>query len=342
MRPFSYEQAIGLESTLDRLHRDTGIALLAGGTTLVDLMKLGVTSPERVIDITTLASSETALASITPTAAGGVQIGALAKMSDVAGHPLIADHYPGVAQALLKGASAQLRNMASIGGNLLQRTRCVYFRDVTVPECNKRNPGSGCAARLGVHRQSAVLGASEACIALHPSDLAVPLVALEATIHLRSRDGGRAVAADDFFLLPGDTPQRETALAPGEMVVAVELPPLPDGTRSCYLKARDRESYEFALASAAAAVQLSSGTIRWARAALGGVATVPWRAREAEHMLTGHAPSANLFAAAAEAALTRAVPLAHNEYKIPLARATLATALATAAGFPVEERSWPA
>jgi xanthine dehydrogenase YagS FAD-binding subunit len=338
MRPFSYEQATALTPTLELLHQSSNVALLAGGTTLVDLMKLGVTTPERVVDITALAATEPALAAISSTPAGGVHIGALAKMSDVAAHPLVAFGYPVVAEALLKGASAQLRNMATIGGNLLQRTRCVYFRDVTVPECNKREPGSGCAARLGVHRQSAVLGASEACIALHPSDLAVPLVALEATIHLRGRDGERAVAAEDFFLVPGDTPQRETALAPGEMVVAVELPPLPDGTRSHYVKARDRESYEFALASAAVAVQIANGAIAWARVALGGIATVPWRAREAERVLIGNAPSAELFAAASDATLAEATPLEHNAFKVPLARATLARALATVTGVPAEER----
>lgn len=337
MRPFSYEQAVSVTSTLEVLNRDADTALLAGGTTLVDLMKLGVIAPRRVIDITALAIGEPDLAAISPTPDGGVRIGALAKMSDVAAHPFVASSYPVIAGALLKGASAQLRNMATIGGNLLQRTRCVYFRDVTVPECNKRKPGSGCAARLGVHRQSAILGASDACIALHPSDLAVPLVALEATIHLRGERGERTIAAEDFFLLPCDTPQRETAITPGEMILAIELPPLPAGTRSHYLKVRDRESYEFALASAAAALQIVDGTIAWARLALGAVATVPWRARDAERMLIGQPPTVAAFAAAADAALAGAVPLVDNAFKIPLARATIVRALTTVAGLSTED-----
>lgn len=337
MRPFSYEEATGLAPTIERLAQP-GTALLAGGTTLVDLMKLGVMAPEHVIDITALAASEPALTAIAPTASGGVHIGALAKMSDVAAHRLIAGGYPVVAEALLKGASAQLRNMATVGGNLLQRTRCVYFRDVTMAECNKRAPGSGCAARLGVHRQSAVLGASTSCIALHPSDLAVTLVALEATVRLQSRDGERAIAADDFFLLPADTPWRETVLDPKEMIVAVELPPVPPGAGSHFLKMRDRESYEFALAAAAAALQVTDGTISWARVALGGIATVPWRARDAEQMLIGHPPSTELFAAAADAALAAATPLDHNAFKIPLARATIARALETVTARLAEDR----
>jgi xanthine dehydrogenase YagS FAD-binding subunit len=242
MRPCSYTRATDVAAASADLRTEPDAALLAGGTTLVDLMKLGVMTPRALIDITALASSEPALAAIAATAEGGVRIGALARMSDTAEHPLIRDGYPIVAEALLKGASAQLRNMATIGGNLLQRTRCVYFRDVTVPECNKRLPGSGCAARLGVHRLAAVIGTSPACIATHPSDLAVALVALDAVVHFASADGSRQIAATDLFLLPGDTPQREPAIQPGDLIVAVELPPLPSGTRSHYLKVRDRES----------------------------------------------------------------------------------------------------
>ena len=258
-----------------------------------------------------------------------MRIGALARMSAIAEHPLVRERYAVVSEALLKGASAQLRNMATIGGNLLQRTRCVYFRDVTVPECNKRDPGSGCAARLGVHRNAAVLGASEACVALHPSDVAVAFVALEAVVHIRSTAGERQAAAGDFFLLPGDTPWRETVVAPDEMVTAVELPPLPAGTRSHYLKVRDRESYEFALTSAAVAVQIEAGVMRWARVALGGVGAIPWRAPAAEQILTGASPTPDVFATASEAALGGAVPLTQNAFKIPLARRTLERALAT-------------
>jgi xanthine dehydrogenase YagS FAD-binding subunit len=250
-------------------------------------------------------------------------------MSVVAEHPLVRSRYPVVAEALVKGASAQLRNMATIGGNLLQRTRCSYFREVTVPECNKREPGSGCAARLGVNRGSAVLGTSEACIATHPSDLAVALVALDAVVHLTGAAGERRFAANDFYLLPGDTPQRETAIMPGELIAAVSLPPLPEGTRSHYLKVRDRESYEFALAAAAVAIQLSDGVIRSARIALGGVATRPWRAQGAEGVLIGKTPSRELFAEASAAAVAGAVPLTQNAFKVTLARRTLERALST-------------
>ena len=332
MRPFDYARATDVASTIAMLGSTPGAALLAGGTTLVDLMKLSVMTPSFLLDVTGLGTTEPALHEIRHTDGGGVRIGALARMSAVAGHPLIRDGYPVVSEALLKGASAQLRNMATVGGNLLQRTRCVYFRDVTVPECNKRDPGSGCAARLGVHRNAAVLGASESCIALHPSDLAVALVALDAVVHVTGANGERQVQANDFFLLPGDTPWRETALAQGELVTAVELPALPEGTRSHYLKVRDRESYEFALASAAVAVQVEDGVMRWARVALGGVATIPWRAPEAERLLNGEAPSPRVFAAAAEAAVQGAVPLTQNAFKVTLARRTLERALTTATG----------
>lgn len=332
MRPVSYERASDVPALLAALQPGDGTAILAGGTTLLDLMKLEVMTPHRLIDISGLGAVDPNLAEIRAMPDGGVRIGALARMSDVAAHPLIAAGYPVVAEALLKGASAQLRNMATIGGNLLQRTRCAYFRDVTVPECNKRAPGSGCAARLGVHRQSAVLGASEACIALHPSDLAVALVALEAVVHVVGNDGEREIAAGECFLPPDATPRRETALAPGELIVAVGLPALPAGTRSHYLKVRDRESYEFALAAAAVAVQIADGIIRWARVALGGVATIPWRAPSAERVLTGQAPSPAVFAAAGEAAVQGAEPLPQNAFKVTLARGTVARALAVASG----------
>lgn len=332
MRPLSYDRAIDMGMALAGLQADADAAILAGGTTLIDLMKLEVMTPRHLIDITGLEQSDPTLAAIVATPDGGVRIGALARMSDVAEHPLISNGYPVVAEALLKGASAQLRNMATIGGNLLQRTRCVYFRDVTAPECNKRDPGSGCAARLGVHRLSAVVGASEACIATHPSDVAVALVALDAVIHLTGANGQRQITAGDFFLLPGDTPWQETALAAGELITAVELPPLPPGTRSHYLKVRDRESYEFALVSAAVAVHLHDGVVDWARLALGGVATKPWRVPEAERGLIGQPLSARLFAAAAEAALLDAAPLPQNAFKVTLARRALARALATVTG----------
>lgn len=329
MRPFSYARASNVAEALAGVGDAPETAFLAGGTTLIDLMKLTVMSPRHLIDINGLPESDSALATVSETATGDVHIGPLARMSDVAEHPLIRNGYPLVCEALLKGASAQLRNMATIGGNLMQRTRCVYFRDVTMPECNKRAPGSGCGARLGVHRMSAILGASEQCIATHPSDVAVAFVALDATIHATGRGGDRTISAGDFFLLPGDTPERETALEPDELIVAVTLPPLPAGTRSHYLKVRDRESYEFALASAAVAVQIQDGLIQHARFALGGVATRPWRTPEAEQLLIGQAPSAAAFRAAAAAAVVGAAPLDQNAFKVDLARRTLERALTT-------------
>lgn len=331
MRPFSYERAITIEETLAALGQASRPTPLAGGTTLLDLMKLEVMTPERLLDITGLADGEPHLAEVAATADGGVRIGALARMSDVAEHPLIAGHYPVISQALLKGASAQLCNMATMGGNLLQRTRCVYFRDATMPACNKRAPGTGCGARQGVHRLNAVLGGSDACIATHPSDVAVALVALEATIHLTSTAGEREVAANDFFLLPGDTPDRETALQPGELITAMGVPPLPAGTTSHYLKVRDRESYEFALASAAVALAVEDGAIAFARMALGGVGTKPWRVLEAEELLVGGPPNQERFAAAAEVMLRGASPLPQNAFKVELARRTLVRALETTA-----------
>ena len=329
MRPFSYTRVEDVPSALEGLRAEPDAAFLAGGTTLLDLMKLGIAGPRRLIDITALPQRDPSLATVSATDDGGVRIGALARMSDVAEHPLMRERYPVVAEALLKGASAQLRNMATIGGNLLQRTRCTYFRDATMPECNKRAPGSGCAARLGVHRLCAVLGTSESCIATHPSDVAVAFVALEATVRLTKGVTERTVAADEFFLLPGDTPWRETAIDPGELITAVTLPPLPAGTRSHYLKVRDRESYEFALTSVAVAVQLVWGRIAFARLALGGVGTKPWRAPAAEDLLLGQPPTEERFAAAAETAVAGATPLPRNAFKVEVARRTLVRALAT-------------
>jgi xanthine dehydrogenase YagS FAD-binding subunit len=329
MRPFSYERAEDVPAALQASAAASDTALLAGGTTLLDLMKLRVMTPARVVDITDLPARDPALAEVRPTAQGGVVIGGLARMSEVADDQLIRERYPVVAEALLKGASAQLRNMATIGGNLLQRTRCVYFRDVSVAECNKRTPGSGCAARLGIHRGMAVLGTSEACIATNPSDLAVALVALDAVVRLTSAEGQRSLPVDEFFLLPGETPWRETAIAPGELITAVELPALPAGTRSHYLKVRDRESYEFALAAAAVAVQVRDGVIDWARVALGGVATKPWRATAAEQALLGQEATAATFAGAGAAAVAGAVPLPQNGFKVTLAQRAVERALAT-------------
>ncbi len=327
MYPFSYDRATDVNSALEEVRSNPNVAFLAGGTTQLDLMKLGVTRPDRLVDIAPLAFRDPDLIAVRATPDGGVRIGSLATMSAVAEHPLIGEPYAFVAEALLLGASAQLRNMATIGGNLLQRTRCVYFRDVSVTECNKRVPGSGCAARLGIHRNSAVLGISDACIATHPSDFAVAFVALEGRIHLTTGTATREIAADDFFLLPGESPDRETSIAPGELITAVELPPMPAGTRSTYLKVRDRESYEFALVSVAAAAKMSDGALTWVRLALGGVATKPWRAREAEQVLVGQEPSDELFMAAGEIALRDASPLPQNAFKVSLCQRAIQRAL---------------
>ncbi|MDX3906135.1 MAG: xanthine dehydrogenase family protein subunit M [Pigmentiphaga sp.] len=306
------------------------VRFLAGGTTLIDLMKLDVEKPAMVIDISRLP-----LDRIEPTSDGGVRIGATVRNADLAHHPFIQEHYPVLSQALLSGASAQLRNMATTAGNLLQRTRCVYFRDVAMP-CNKREPGSGCSAMDGYHRNLAILGTSDACIASNPSDMNVALMALGASIDIQGPEHARTVGIDDFFTLPGDTPQRETVLEPGELITHVTLPPLPTGTRSCYLKLRDRASYEFALASAAVAMTVSNGGITVARFAMGGIGTRPWRSPSAELLLTG-APSPAVFEAAADELLRDARPRPQNAFKVELARRCLIHALHMA----VDGRSIP-
>jgi xanthine dehydrogenase YagS FAD-binding subunit len=286
---------------------------LAGGTTLLDLMKLDVERPTQVIDIHRLP-----LDRVEAIDGGGVTIGATMRNTDLANHPLIKAHYPVLSQALLSGASAQLRNMATTGGNLMQRTRCVYFRDTATP-CNKREPGSGCSAIDGFNRNLAILGTSDHCIATNPSDMNVAMTALEATVHVESTQGKRSIAIDDFFLLPGTTPERETALNPGELITHVTLPAPTPGSRSVYLKLRDRASYEFALASAAVVATVSSGRIEHIRIALGGVGVKPWRSREAEASLLGRAPDATTFQAAAEVALRLARPQSQNGFKVELA-----------------------
>jgi xanthine dehydrogenase YagS FAD-binding subunit len=300
------------------------VRFLAGGTTLLDLMKLNVERPGRVIDISRLP-----LNNVEATPDGGVKIGATVRNADLAMHPLVRDRYPALSQALLAGASAQLRNMATTGGNLLQRTRCVYFRDTTMP-CNKRTPGAGCAAIGGFNRTMAILGVSDACIASNPSDMNVALTALDATIHIEGAKGPRSVAIDDFFLLPGTTPQRETVLEPGDLITHVTLPPLPEGSRSLYLKLRDRASYEFALASAAVVVKVVDGRIAHARVALGGVGTKPWHSPEAEAALGDAVPDAATSARAADAALASARPQSQNGFKVELARRCLVHALTQA------------
>jgi xanthine dehydrogenase YagS FAD-binding subunit len=298
---------------------------VAGGTTLIDLMKLNVETPARLIDINRLP-----LATVEATPDGGLKIGATVRNSDLAYHPRVQKDYAVLSQAILSGASAQLRNMATTAGNLLQRTRCVYFRDTAMP-CNKREPGTGCPAITGSNRTLAILGASESCIATNPSDMNVAMVALEATVHVQGPKGPRAVPIGDFHLLPGRTPQRETVLEAGDLITYVTLPPPIAGSKQLYLKLRDRASYEFALASAAVVLTISGGKVTRARVALGGVGTKPWRSPEAEAALVGQIVNATSFRNAAEAALRDARPQSENAFKIELAKRCLTHALQTAA-----------
>jgi xanthine dehydrogenase YagS FAD-binding subunit len=317
-----------VDAAIDTVAHDPAARFLAGGTTLVDLMKCGVEQPGRVVDITDLPGLDRIEATDSR-----LYVGALARMSDVAEQPAVIERWPAVSQALLKGASQQLRNMATIGGNLLQRTRCSYFRDPVYGACNKRDPGSGCAALDGENRTHAVLGTSEHCIATYPGDLAVALVALDAVVHTRGPNGQRTFPIDDFFLLPGDSPQREHPLVWGELITGVEVPASAVARRSHYLKVRDRESYEFAAASAAVGLDLAAdGTIRAARVALGGVATKPWREPTVEAALMGRYADERVFREAGSLAAADARPRGHNAYKVELARRTVARALTIAGG----------
>jgi xanthine dehydrogenase YagS FAD-binding subunit len=317
MHIFSYEKPLSVEKAAGSSGR-----FIAGGTTLVDLMKLGVEQPPALVDVTALP-----LAQVESLPNGGLRIGAMVRNSDLAHHPRVVESYAVLSQALLSGASPQLRNMATTGGNLLQRTRCPYFRDLTSGGCNKRNPGSGCAAIEGHHRTMAVLGVSDHCIATHPSDMCVAMTALEATIIVQSLKGRRAISIADFYRLPGDTPNIENALEPGDLITHVELPPPMPGAKQVYLKLRDRASYEFALASAAVAAQVEDGHIRTVRVALGGVGTRPWRAHEAEAALAGKPATQENFRAAAEAALKNARPHPENAFKVELSRRCIVRAL---------------
>lgn len=301
------------------------ISFIAGGTTLIDLMKLEVETPERLVDVNRLPFDK-----IEELPDGGLKIGATVRNSDLANHPKVTRDYSVLSQAILSGASAQIRNMATTAGNLLQRTRCMYFRDTTMP-CNKREPGSGCPAITGANRTLAILGTSDHCIATNPSDMCVALAALEATIHVQGPKGSRAIPMGDFHLLPGNTPNRETPLEPGDIITHVTLPPPSTGSQQVYLKLRDRASYEFALASAAVILTLAGGTVHYVRIALGGVGTKPWRSPEAEAALTGKPANAANFRHAAEAALRNAKPQSENKFKIELARRCLTHALETAA-----------
>ncbi|GAC1596030.1 MAG: xanthine dehydrogenase family protein subunit M [Hymenobacter sp.] len=322
MDNFTYLQATQTKEATAAVQGNPGAAFIAGGTTLLDLMKLNVESHLQLVDINQLA-----FRGIEPTAAG-LRIGALERMSDVGEHPLVVQQYPAISQALLQAASPQLRNMASIGGNLLQRTRCGYFYDPGFGECNKRQPGSGCPAQDGENRGLAILGGSKACIATFPGDLPVALAALDAVLLLENAKGKqRHVPLVDFHLLPGTTPQHETVLEPGELIVAVTVPAAAHARHSLYLKVRDRTSYAYALASAAVGLDVQGGQIRSARVALGGVGTKPWRAHAAEKVLTGAPATEATFRAAAAAAVRDAQPREHNRFKVELAHNTLVRAL---------------
>jgi xanthine dehydrogenase YagS FAD-binding subunit len=325
MNSFSYVRVTDVQAAL-REGGAAGSRFLGAGTNLLDLMKGGVERPQRLIDITRLP-----LAAIAELPDGGLRLGAMATNSDAANHPLVRTRYPLLTQALLAGASPQLRNMATVGGNLLQRTRCYYFYDTAFSACNKRKPGSGCAALEGYNRIHAILGASDQCIAVHPSDMAVALAALDASVRVRGPHGERAIPMREFHRLPGNTPQRDTNLEHGELITAVDLP-AASFTRAHYLKLRDRASYAFALVSVAAALQMDGGNVRAARIALGGVAHKPWRAAEAEALLAGTALQADVLRKAAAAAVEGARPYRYNAFKVELAQRAVVRALQTAGG----------
>ncbi|WP_405958255.1 FAD binding domain-containing protein [Streptomyces phaeochromogenes] len=324
MYPFSFTKAANTREALNAGRR--GGRYIAGGTTLVDLMRETVERPETLVDIGDLPLRE-----VSVTERGGLRVGALVSMAEAAAHPKVRALYPVISQALELSASAQLRNMATIGGNIMQRTRCTYFRDVSA-DCNKREPGSGCAALKGFNRTHAILGSSDDCVATHPSDAAVAFAALEASVHLLGPDGERSVTFADFLIKPGDTPNREHALRQGELITAVEIPSLPRPLKSGYLKVRDRQSYEFALTSAAVALHVRGGVIREAKVAAGGVGTVPWKLPAVEQALTGERPSDHLWAEAARHAADGARPLQHNRFKVELLTRTVERQLRTVGG----------
>ena len=318
-RPNSTEEALSVVNNIDRA------MFLGGGTNLIDLMKEEVEQPDHLVDVTKLS-----LAQIEELPDGGVRIGAMARNSTTANHPLIRQRYPVLSQAFLAGASPQLRNMATVGGNLMQRTRCYYFTDITMP-CNKREPGSGCAAIEGFNRIHGILGTSEQCIATHPSDMCVALAALDAVVRVQGSNGEREIALVDFHTLPGDTPEIETELQPGELITAVDLPAADWANNSYYLKVRDRNSYAFALVSVAAALNVQDNVIQDARVAMGGVAHKPWRSMTAEEMLVGKPANEETFRQAAETALAGAQTYEHNAFKVELGKRAIVRALSTVA-----------
>ena len=325
IRPPDPAAAIAAAAQSKTAQQGADVRFMGGGTTLIDLMKLNVETPDRVLDINRLP-----LDKIEATPDGSLKIGAMVRNSDLAHHPKVQNDYAVLSQAILNGASAQIRNMATVSGNLLQRTRCIYFRD-TAMSCNKREPGSGCPAITGHNRTLAIMGGSEQCIATNPSDMCVAMAALEAMIHVQGLKGSRAIPFGDFHLLPGNTPHRETVLEPGDLITHVTLPPPVVGSKQLYLKLRDRASYEFALVSTAVVLTIASGRITRARIALGGVGTKPWRSPEAEAELAGKPANDASFRQAAEAALRNARPQSENKFKIELARRCLTYALRTAA-----------
>src|SRR5688572_2947225 len=329
MRPFAYERATSPDAAIAAFNDERATAFLAGGTTLIDLMKLDVLRPERVVDINGLGADGIEIGD------GRLWVGASARMADAETHPELRRQVPMLTDSLALAASTQIRHMATLGGNVLQRTRCPYFRDVSWAACNKRNPGSGCAALEGFNRSHAVLGTSDACIATYPGDFGQALMALDAVVDVVGRGGRRVVPFADLHVTPGRTPHVETTLRPDELILGFEMSVEPWYRRSLYLKIRDRESYEFALASAAVALDLDGGTVRQARIALGGLATVPWRARDAEQVLVGRTLEEASCQMAAEVALSGARPNEHNSFKVELGRQTIVRALLQAAAMEV-------
>src|SRR5205823_12980482 len=326
MNPFNYSRASDADQAVAEISAKRQGKFLGGGTNLIDLMKMGVETPGQLIDINRIP-----LAQIEELPNKGVRIGALARNSDVAHHDMIKTRYPVLSEAFLSGASPQLRNLATTGGNLLQRTRCYYFYDPAFPQCNKRNPGSGCGALEGYNRIHAILGQSDQCIATHPSDMCVALAALDAVVRVQGSKGEREIPFADFHRLPGDTPNVDTNLGADELITAVDLPAIPFATRSHYLKVRDRASYAFALVSVGAVLDVQNGQINAARVALGGVAHKPWRAQKAEAALVGKTADEKTFRAAAEAELAAAKGYKHNSFKIELAKRAIVRALTTVA-----------
>jgi xanthine dehydrogenase YagS FAD-binding subunit len=338
MRPFDFHRADSDDSAMQAfmtprtLATDGSSQYLAGGTTLLDLMKLDVTRPGRLIDINHLAEGRMGRIELS---SQGLFLGAMARMAEVADHADVRSHFPVIAQSLQLAASAQIRNMASLGGNVLQRTRCSYFRDVSYANCNKREPGSGCAAMEGLNRSHAILGSSEQCIATYPGDFAQALIALDAGVEVADAHGKRMIPFAELHVPPRTTPYIETTLAPGDLITGFYIPATVFARRSLYLKIRDRESYEFALASAAVALDVRGGTVSAARIALGGLATVPWRAREAEAALLNQPANEQAFQLAADAAFRDAAPRDHNAFKVDLGKRTLVRALQQAAAMEI-------